>query len=145
MKKHNTFLLFFLITLSFFGQNKNNNHQKIYAAKVSFITNQISLSREQAQNFWPVYNKSRKEYFELYKEKKILIKSINFDTIDNKNSEALFNKFDSLENKINAKRKANDSLLLTIVNHTQFLKLKLAEIKFKRKLLEQIKSKETSK
>jgi len=54
------FLLFSLtITLSAQdeGTKLRNNGGKIEALKIAYLTNKLALSPEEAQKFWPVYNK----------------------------------------------------------------------------------------
>lgn len=145
MKKHIPFLLLFLMSLSFFGQDRQNKHQEIHAAKVSFITNKLSLTTKQAEKFWPIYNTSRKEIFKLHREKKSLIHSINFKTIDNETCKKIIAKIDALENEIHIKKTASNTQLLGAISHIQLLKLKLAEFKFKRRLLKQIQKKDAKK
>ena len=48
-----------------FGQEKNKDHEKkkqeIEALKIAFISKELSLTPEEAQKFWPVYNLYFKE------------------------------------------------------------------------------------
>jgi len=48
-------VLFLLLGVSSFGQNKQNR-QKVEAAKIGFITSRLNLTSAQATQFWPVYN-----------------------------------------------------------------------------------------
>lgn len=48
------------------GQGPRNNHQeewkqKMQSEKIAFITTEVGLTPEEAQNFWPVYNELDKE------------------------------------------------------------------------------------
>jgi hypothetical protein len=63
MKKNNfSSLLFLLLLFTAFvsrAQNKpptDDQREKIEAQKVAFITEQLQLTPEEAQKFWPVYN-----------------------------------------------------------------------------------------
>lgn len=56
--------MFLLFTLSFVsvaqdddGDNLRNNGGKIEALKIAYLTNKLSLSPDEAQKFWPVYNR----------------------------------------------------------------------------------------
>ena len=54
------FLLFsYVITLSAQdeGTNLRNNGGKIEALKIAYLTNKLALTPEEAQKFWPIYNK----------------------------------------------------------------------------------------
>ncbi len=55
-----------LVTFAATGwaQDKSN----IKSQKIAFITNKLDLSPEEAQQFWPVYNKADKEMSALKKE-----------------------------------------------------------------------------
>lgn len=47
------------------GQRQHNNQedwkQKMQSEKIAFITTEVGLTPEEAQNFWPVYNELDKE------------------------------------------------------------------------------------
>ena len=42
-------------------QNKQSAHDQIEALRIAFISQQLNLSPEEAQRFWPVYNAYRSE------------------------------------------------------------------------------------
>ncbi|SDL88291.1 hypothetical protein [Kriegella aquimaris] len=55
LKKISTLAI--LLTASvFYGQREKQDWDKIKALKVAFITEQLSLTSEEAQSFWPLYN-----------------------------------------------------------------------------------------
>ncbi len=39
------------------GQGQGPNQERIQALKVAFITRQVQLTEEEAQKFWPIYNR----------------------------------------------------------------------------------------
>lgn len=51
--------IFFTISFTALAQDGGGkqNGQKIEALKVAYITNKLNLSPEEAQKFWPIYNK----------------------------------------------------------------------------------------
>lgn len=52
---------------------QDNRHEKIKAMKTAYITEQLELSSEEAEKFWPIYNKHRKDFWEIrVEEYKIL-------------------------------------------------------------------------
>ena len=55
MKKLIPLLLLF-ISFSSFAQRNGIIKERIKAQKVAFITEQLSLTSEEAQGFWPIYN-----------------------------------------------------------------------------------------
>lgn len=52
--KYIVFILSVLATLS--GYTQPGKQEKVEALKVSFITQKINLTTQEAQSFWPVYN-----------------------------------------------------------------------------------------
>ena len=62
-------------------ERKGQDHERFEAEKVAYITQQLSLSVEEAQAFWPVYNQAVKEQREVFaavrEAKKALRDAIN--------------------------------------------------------------------
>ena len=63
------------------GPQKGQDHERFEAEKVAYITQQLSLTVEEAQAFWPVYNQAVKEQREVFAKvreaKKALREAIN--------------------------------------------------------------------
>jgi len=72
MKKFVLFLV--LITASFSlvkaQDDKDKRSEKIQALKIAFITQKIALTTDEAQKFWPVYNRYESEIRQAYKDSK---------------------------------------------------------------------------
>ena len=49
-------ILVLLIGLSSYAQRDGRMNERIKAQKVAFITEKLSLTSEEAQKFWPIYN-----------------------------------------------------------------------------------------
>lgn len=47
-------------------ENRRKDHERFEAEKVAYITQQLSLTVEEAQAFWPVYNQAVKEQREVF-------------------------------------------------------------------------------
>jgi hypothetical protein len=62
-------LTLFLLNISYFcyaqGEKRKNN---IEAIQIAYLTRELSLSSEEAQKFWPVYNEYRDELLGVRKE-----------------------------------------------------------------------------
>lgn len=62
-------LTLFLLNISYFcyaqADNRKNN---IEAIQIAYLTRELSLSSEEAQKFWPVYNEYRDELVSVRKE-----------------------------------------------------------------------------
>jgi hypothetical protein len=52
-----TYLLILLFVLGICSQIKAQDGQKLEALKVAWLTKKLDLSPEEAQRFWPIYNK----------------------------------------------------------------------------------------
>ncbi len=65
------FLLFGLGIAPLLAQK--NNRDKIESLKVGFISTQLNLSSEEAERFWPVYNKFNDEQVKLKRNAKLSI------------------------------------------------------------------------
>ena len=77
-----TLLLTVSIAAAALAQPQNNNHrghgkpdfEKFQAEKVAFITNEVGLTAEEAEDFWPVFNEIEKQQKErMMAEKKAYI------------------------------------------------------------------------
>ena len=62
MKKQlfTTLILVFLCT-NFLAQKNKKSKEKIKAFKVSYLTQELNLTSENAEKFWPVYNKHQEK------------------------------------------------------------------------------------
>ncbi len=49
-------VVIFLMFTALAGFAQNGKHDKVEALKISFITQKINLTTQEAQSFWPVYN-----------------------------------------------------------------------------------------
>ena len=76
MKKTINILLIACFISSFsFAQSKESSWQKVEASKISFLTNELSLTPLEAEKFWPVYNNYRAETKKLkLKKTKVFLK-----------------------------------------------------------------------
>ncbi|MDO6472446.1 hypothetical protein [Maribacter sp. 1_MG-2023] len=71
--------IFLFVTTLSFGQ-RNHDWEKINTLKVAFITEKLSLSTKEAQEFWPVYNE--------YQEKRNVLRKKNHNQIRGKMKDA---------------------------------------------------------
>jgi len=128
-----------------FAQPQKDRFERIHAAKVSYITDRLNLSSDQAARFWPVYNQYedairslRKSYFDKYgqgqgknlseaESRKYIDDNLNFQ-----------------EAQLNLKRKYKDEFL-KVLTPQQLAQLYQAERDFKGLLLQQLKEKNETK
>ena len=72
MKKFVLFLVFISANFSLVKaqDDKDKRSEKIQALKIAFITQKIELTSDEAQKFWPVYNRYETEIRQAYKDSK---------------------------------------------------------------------------
>ncbi|MGY5354406.1 sensor of ECF-type sigma factor [Wenyingzhuangia sp. IMCC45467] len=141
MKKQlNILAILLLFNISFYAQkNDKESREKIKSAKISFISDELSLTPKQAEKFWPIYNSFRDTFYSLYREKRDIERNINYGKITEKEAKELVEKIQDKENEINQKRIEFIKETSKIIKYKQLLKLNYAEHKFKKNLLERIK------
>ncbi len=151
--KHLKILTFFflLISINFYAQDGKMREKKeqVQALKVAFLTSELSLSSEEAEKFWPVYNDFDNKQFELRHQKmKVFMKRMNDGSIDQmseKEATAFLIQIDNNEDELYQIRKKFVANLKGIISPIKIIKLKKAEEDFNRKLLKQYRDKGPSK
>ncbi len=141
-------ILIILSVLAFFYNNSSaqcdeqcKKKEQIKAQKVSFITEKLNLTVEEAQQFWPVYNEKNKKSEDLEKEEKSIMQNYkkNKETLTIKEVEALSDKLIELEvasSKLDADYYVKFKKVLPV---TKIMELSQAERQFKHELLKQLK------
>jgi hypothetical protein len=156
-----TLLLSFLILCSFSAISQNpdckmpgkkgcaqENKDKIKAQKASFITAEINLTPTEAEKFWPIYNEMQSKKEEANKNFHKLnkaLKNSNIDDLTDNQAEELANSEIIHEQQLLDLKKEYHEKYKTVLSSKKIAKLYLAEKKFNRYLLNQIKNKEPEK
>lgn len=136
-------ILLLLISFSFYGQGEKMREKKeqIKALKVAFLTNELKLTSNEAEKFWPVYNTFDDKQFELRHQKmKSFMRKMNDETLDKmseKEATVFLNQMESTEEEIFSLRKNFIATLKGIIPATKIIKLRKSEEDFNRKLLQQ--------
>lgn len=103
-------------------EDADKRADKIRALKIAFITEQLSLTSDEAQRFWPVYSQYENDVKSLYTDK------INGDVIDNE------------EKLLNIRKKYRPEFA-KILGQPRMNKLFNAEGEFRRILLQRLRNK----
>ena len=150
MKTKNIFTILLLsLSISFYAQGKKmlEKKEQIYALKVAFITNNLSLTSTEAEKFWPIYNSFEQKQFELKRQKSIFfIKKMNDETLNkmlDKEALAVLTQIEASEDEMFQLRKKLIISLKNILSPVKIIKLKKAEEEFNKKLLQQYRNKGT--
>jgi Spy/CpxP family protein refolding chaperone len=142
--------LVFLCSLAIKAQNidnsrihkdrKNEMRDKIKALAVAHITKELDLNTEEAQQFWPLYNEVKDERDRLEKVKKQLIRKLEseFDDMTEKTASSYVDRMVAIDKRISGTNliyKHDD--IIKVIGAKRFLKLKKAEMDFKRKMIKE--------
>ncbi|MCF8254486.1 MAG: hypothetical protein K9H61_13710 [Bacteroidia bacterium] len=140
-------VLFSILSFVFMGvtiaqpRGMEEKREKIESMKVGFITQKLNLTTEEAQKFWPVYNryndeleKSRKQF-----RGKVLEERKNVDNMTEKEAEkALEDMLAYRASEVELTRKYTEEFK-KVLPAQKVVKLFIAEQEFKRELLKQLK------
>ena len=119
-----------------------SKHDKIKALKVSFITERLNLTTEEAQEFWPLYNAHERNTSKIkYKELKYIRSEIkqNSNSLTDAEANILLEKLITAENKLHTEYDAFISKLRSVISSKKIILLKVAEEEFKKTLFEEYK------
>ncbi|HKJ77882.1 MAG TPA: hypothetical protein VKA10_00050 [Prolixibacteraceae bacterium] len=118
-------------------QNRENGHEdrwdKIKAEKVAFFTEELDLTPDEAQKFWPVYNEMEDKRWEAQKSRRELEKQIRDaqETMSEKEIKELTRQFaGSLQQESDLYVKYNEKFLDVLPSY-KVLKLYKAENEFR--------------
>jgi len=142
MKKIYSILLL-LTTVLTFGQNIEDRIERLKALRVAYISEKLSLTTEEAQRFWPVFNQFDDKMDDLHKQKRQLLFKLrpeNASKLSEKETTALMDEDDRLEQEIQNNRKQLVKNLQGVIPNQKILMLRQIEVEFKQKLLHQMKN-----
>lgn len=137
-------LLMMSVSLTSFSQDKDR-HERIKALKVAYLTEQLELTKTEAQQFWPIYNafdvqehQSRKDYYAKRKEN-------NVASLSEQEAKTMIDDMLSSEKKKCEFKETFIRDLQKILPAKKIIKLKIAEDEFNKKMFEEYKKRNDSK
>jgi hypothetical protein len=150
--KMTKFLVAFILLLGVtaFGQDKHKEKwEQIKALKVSFLTTELSLTPEESEKFWPVYNVYEEKQWQIRHNKmRPIFKKIDeagIDKMTEKDAAGYLDKLQECEEELLTLRNKLITDLKPVIGSVRTLKLKKAEDDFNKKLLEKYKDKKEEK
>lgn len=143
-------IIVFLFSIHAFSQSKfDEKKEQIRTLKVGFITNELSLTPDEATRFWPIYNAFDDKQFELRHQKMRAFRDRMddgaLDKMSEKDAATLLAQMESNEEELYLIRKKFTASLKGVISPIKILKLKKAEENFNRKLLQQYRDKGSKK
>ena len=136
MKTPIIYLITFLLSFSALAQDKL---EKIRALKVAHITEQLDLTKEEAEAFWPIYNAHEEEKHKLFESSKAKRKDLNIEKLTEKEAEDLLKEMQTNEEAKLKSEKAFIEKLTKVISYKKIVKLMHAERTFKRKMIEEFR------
>jgi hypothetical protein len=139
--------LLLLVSFGIFAQGGRMREKKeqVKALKVAFLTSELSLSADEAEKFWPVYNAFEDKQFELRHQKMRgylnRMDDGSLDKMSEKEAAAFLVQMENTEDELYQIRKKLVLNLKGIISPIKIIKLKKAEEDFNRKLLQQYRDK----
>ncbi|HLT49701.1 MAG TPA: hypothetical protein VKZ90_04560 [Aequorivita sp.] len=136
-------LIFIFLLASIAMQAQDGKHEKIKALKTAYITEKLSLTSNEAEKFWPIYNKYDDKFHALRKKEKSEIYQKLRDGLDKMNdteANALIDTSLSLESEQLELRKQMIAELRGIISSKKIIILKKTEDDFKRELLDRYRN-----
>ncbi|MFO7823286.1 MAG: Spy/CpxP family protein refolding chaperone [Cyclobacterium sp.] len=93
------------ITLTAFGQrDRNIDREKLDAAKVGFITNRLSLTPEQAEKFWPLFNEHEENRMSMMREMRSISRKSEAEISNEEARELIKSRFEIQMKLLNAEK-----------------------------------------
>lgn len=138
-------IIFLLVSSLSFSQDHREKREKVKALKVAYITEQLELTSDEAQKFWPIYNTFEDKQSELRHEKMRAIldrfQPGNVDKLSEKEASALLIQMEKIEEDLFNLKKKFIKDLQGVISAKKIIKLKKAEEDFNRELLKQMREK----
>ena len=138
-------IIFLLVTSLSFSQGFKEKREKVKALKVAYITEQLELTTEEAQKFWPLYNALDDKQSELRHEKMRSIldrfKPGNVEKLSEKDATNSLAQMEKIEEDLFNLKKKFIKDLQSVISAKKIIKLKKAEEDFNRELLKQMREK----
>jgi hypothetical protein len=131
--------LILVFSLTAIAQNPEKM-ERIKALKVAFITEKLSLTETEAQQFWPIYNKYEESSYKLRREKRAERADYDFASLSEADANKLLNSMMDTEREKFELRKQLVNDLKKVLPATKILKLQWTEDQFNRRLLEEMRN-----
>lgn len=139
----NKVIVILVVLCTAIGYGQRGNREKIKTLKVAFITEQLELTSNEAQQFWPVYNEFEEKRQSLRQKERTQIQNKMKDVMA-LSEEAAITLLEQLTSFRTEEQKLNDSYLNEIkkvLSAKKTLLLLGSEEDFKRQLIRQYRQK----
>lgn len=133
-------ILVLLISFSSFAQNGGKMQERIKAQKIAFITEKLSLTTKEAQQFWPIYNAYEAKVEDIKtKDLQTLKQEMRRGDVSDKRANEILEKLMKAENDMHEAKLQLVQDLKEVISSKKIILLKAAEDQFNKILLERLK------
>ena len=140
MKKLIPILLLFF-SISSFAQGGEKMKERIKAQKIAFLTEKLSLTSEEAQQFWPIYNDFEAKIDKIKSDDlRSIRQEMRRGNVSDNRSDELLDKLVKAENDMHTAKLQLVKDLKKVISSRKILLLKAAEEQFNKKLLERLRN-----
>ena len=140
MKKIITLLLLLICTISF-AQGFEKRAERVKALRVAFISNKLDLTSQEAEKFWPIFNKFSDSQMDLHKQKRqLMLKLKPENTVGMSDSATLklLNESENIDADLENQKRQFVKDLQGVIPAQKILLLKKTEEEFKSTLLKKL-------
>lgn len=134
MKKNILLIVLIFLGITSFAQDK---HEKIKVLKTAYITEQLNLTKAEAEKFWPIYNKFEEDKNALKSEGYRDRKEIDFKKLTEAEANAMLVEMKALNSRRNEIYTNLITDLQKVISAKKIVQLKKAEDDFKQKMFEE--------
>ncbi|HLV13980.1 MAG TPA: hypothetical protein VKY41_02285 [Xanthomarina sp.] len=134
MKHISILILFITISLNTFGQDRN---ERIKALKTAYITEQLELTKAEAEKFWPIYNAFEENRSELRDEAHKDISNEDYSKLTETEAKAILADMITLNNRRKDIYNNLISDLKKVIPSKKIVLLKQSEYQFNKKMFEE--------
>ncbi len=112
--------------------------EKLQSARIALFTERLSLTPEEAERFWPVYNQISEQRTALRREGMRLQRAAASDSLTDAQAQGRIEEYLDLKQRELALEQSSTEKLLTVLLPQQVLQLIRAERDFQRMMLRQL-------
>lgn len=144
MMKHTlTLFLTLLVSFNLVSQHRDSR-KKVKVLKVSYITDKLNLTKQEAEKFWPIYNKFDKERYNLFHGKrsalkKEIYKKGGIDNLSEKEAKNFTKKMLAIDKSYYEANVKYQTELSKVISYKKILKLHIVERDFTRRMYKRLR------
>ncbi|MFT5848012.1 MAG: hypothetical protein ACJARX_000197 [Psychroserpens sp.] len=138
MKKISLILVFIVITLSAFSQEKEKR-ERIKTLKIAFITEKLELTEVEAQKFWPIYNAHETNKNALRQQSRQNRKDADLESMSEADAKTMIGKMLVLDQKKLELRNQYTTDLLSVIPAKKVILLKISEDEFNKRMFNEMR------